>query len=231
MSPHPPTHIRKDSAPPFLQEGLNERGELWGEGRWCCSGSQSVREGSGHWMQAAPSLSDAVAPTPPTIRPLSPTSKGLCTISHYCSVCRSLKHCHRDRGWPSLTPRLFCSATMMGKLHPATHTWAASVYVKDLDLSAHPSWRRWSSTHTNKQHIQTALYGSKSRLVQDDGKNHKRREMAMSPFMVRLFCFGFDWFSANMLYTRLEYSIPLLCEERRLQNKIIMWDWSCCVVS
>lgn len=83
-------------------------------------------------------------PTPP-LPPHPETSKGLCTNSHYCSLCRSLRHCRWDRGWPFQTPGLFCSTTMMGKSQPANH----SSGVEDLDLSVILQYQRWSHTRTH----------------------------------------------------------------------------------
>lgn len=137
MSTHPQkahTH-EKRFCPPF-QEGLNERGELWGEGLAAAVAGSQRQVDTECRAQALP---------------FPPTSKGLCTNNHYCSVRGSLKHCHRDRGRPFQTPGLFCSTTMMGKLHQATH----SSSVKDLDLSVNPPCQRWSHTRIKKHHIMT----------------------------------------------------------------------------
>lgn len=119
MSKHTHTHIRKDST--ICRGAEWERGLVRGGAAAAMAVSQSVRGRSGRreWC-SSPSV-----------------SKGLCTSGHYCSVvcvCGSLKHCHRDRGWPFHTPRPFCSTTMMGKLHPAMH----SSRVRLLDLSVNP---------------------------------------------------------------------------------------------
>lgn len=85
------------------------------------------------------------SPPPPPLPPYPETSKGLCTNSHYCSLCRSLRHCRWDRGWPFQTPGLFCSTTMMGKSQPANRGSG----VKDLDLSVILQYQRWSHTWTH----------------------------------------------------------------------------------
>lgn len=66
--------------------------------------------------------------------------------------------------------------------------------------------------------------------IQDDGENHKRREKSQCVFLREVVCSGFDRFTANILYTRLEYLIPPLCEEGRPKNKVITY-WKACLRS